>query len=176
MRLPTRLNIRNEATRRSDFKGTIAKELFTRFPQDTVKSINSDAQVELHCAFDHYKNPVCQGTAIINVTSTCMRCCEDYSYDVVAHFTLAPASSEEQADNLPMDYSPLLIDEFGEVNLTEGIEEELIMNIALTPKHEDDNCFDSEQPMTFGDQIEEETTSSNNPFEALKALKGKLGK
>lgn len=174
MRLPNRINIRNEANRRSTFKGIIVKDLFKRFPTDTVDSINTDAEVEFDCSFDYEKNTIATGKAKINITSTCMRCCSPFDYDIVAHFTLAPVSSEEQADKLDGSYSPLQIDEFGEVNLVEGIEEELIMHIPLTPKHDDESCFDSNEMLTFGDELKdiiEENKKANNPFAALEQLK-----
>ncbi|RIY33084.1 hypothetical protein CJP74_02865 [Psittacicella melopsittaci] len=176
VKIPAFINIRNEANRRSDFKGIIQKDNFKRFPLDTVKSINSDAEVELSCEFDYEKHPLARGKAKINVTSTCMRCMEDFSYDVIAEFILCAVSSEEQADSLPPEYSPLLINEFGEVNLIEGIEEELIMNIALTPKHPNESCNPFLDATEYADEDEEEHTPVNNPFAALNELKGKLGK
>ncbi|WP_222987487.1 YceD family protein [Psittacicella hinzii] len=171
------MNIRNEANRRSDFKGIIPKEAFNRFPQDTINSINSDAQVEFSSLFDYSKTPIIKGTATLNVTSTCMRCMEEFSYDVIANFIISPVSSEEQADNLPPEYSPLPINEFGEVNIYEGIEEELIMSIALTPKHENENCnpiLEEYSTLEDDEEVQDQIDLANNPFASLNALKGKL--
>ncbi|RIY32368.1 YceD family protein [Psittacicella gerlachiana] len=180
IKIPAFLNIRNEANKRSDFKGIISKENFKRFPLDTVKSINTDAEVELSCTFDFTNKAIAKGTAKINVTSTCMRCMEDFTYDVIAEFTLSPVANEEQADALPQEYSPLLINEYGEVNIVEGVEEELIMNIALTPKHPNESCnpfLDQEEDFLEDEEVnQEQVTLENNPFSALSQLKGKLKK
>ncbi len=76
----------------------------------------------------------------------------------------------DQADNLPEIYEPIEVNEFGEVNLLDMIEDGFIIELPLVPMHSEEHCEVSVSEQVFG-ELPEELAKKPNPFAVLANLK-----
>ena len=72
------------------------------------------------------------------------------------------------ADELPSYYDAIELDENGEVNLRELVEDELLLAIPLIPRHQLEDCS-APADSVWGELPEE--LEKPNPFDVLKQLK-----
>ncbi|WP_435338045.1 YceD family protein, partial [Acinetobacter sp. LH3_13] len=67
------------------------------------------------------------GHAAVTVSLECQRCWESFSYRYETEFVYSPVFNEDQVGNLPDAYEPALVDENGEIDLIQLVEDELIV-------------------------------------------------
>ena len=79
------------------------------------------------------------GIASTDVVLSCQRCLQPMTVPLCSEFTLAAARTEKELEQLPQDYDPLLLGN-NETVLTELIEDELLLNLPIIPKHADEHC------------------------------------
>lgn len=84
-----------------------------------------DAQ-GLHCIY---------GRICCRLVLTCQRCMRplDYNFDIAVK--LSPVRTDAAAERLPSGYEPLMITD-GLMPLSDIIEDELLLNMPIVPKHE----------------------------------------
>lgn len=107
-----------------------------------------------------------KGSATVSLI--CQRCTEAFEHKLLVDFVFSPVKDEEAAENLPSYYDAIELDENGEVNLRELVEEELLLSIPLIPRHELKDC-QSPSDSVWGKLPEEH--EKPNPFDVLKKLK-----
>lgn len=73
------------------------------------------------------------------LTLECQRCMEPLEYAIMTDFALGVVKTLEEAKQLPEQYDPVLVQE-GQLALRELIEDELILNLPIIPKHEPEAC------------------------------------
>ncbi len=71
--------------------------------------------------------------------------------------------------NIPSYYDVIELNEDGEVNLRDLVEEELLLTIPLIPRHEIEDCS-ADADSVWGGELPEELEKPN-PFDVLKQLK-----
>jgi len=125
-------------------------------------------QVSVKFDVDERGLTVMSGTASALVALTCQRCTEPFETELKVEFTFSPAKNEEAAENIPSYYDVIELNEDGEVNLRELVEEELILMIPLIPRHEIKDCS-ADADSVWGELPEE--LEKPNPFDVLKQLK-----
>ena len=77
----------------------------------------------------------------------------------------------EQANRLPEDFEPLMLEDEEKILLKNFIEDELLLNLPAFPKHQHD-CFTLEiKTNTNAQLVNEEKPSHENPFAILAKLK-----
>lgn len=126
------------------------------------------ALVNLHFGVDEQGMTYLKGHVDANLSLQCQRCLEPFKYEIISDFTLGIIKSMEEEKALPDLYEPAMVHE-GQLALRELIEDELILNLPIIPRHEPDQCHVT-LPLSNGDEIEEK---GENPFEVLKTLKQK---
>jgi uncharacterized protein len=72
-------------------------------------------------------------------------------------------------EELPETFEPVEVNDHGEVDLLQLIEDELILSLPIVALHAEENCSVGPDDMTFG--IIEPEQERKNPFEVLKELK-----
>jgi uncharacterized protein len=132
------------------------------------ESKSEHVQVSVKFDVDERGLTVLSGTASTLVALTCQRCNEPFEQMLEVDFTFSPAKNEEAAENVPSYYDVIELDENGEINLRELVEEELMLVIPLIPRHEPEDCS-AEADTVWGELPEE--LEKPNPFEALKQIK-----
>lgn len=136
-------------------------------PDDGVVS------VDLQFGVDEQKVNYLKGRLETKLTLQCQRCMEPYIYEIMSDFALGIVTTLEEADALPELYEPVLSKE-GSLALRELIEDELILNLPIIPRHDVEDC--SVKP-PYADAVTEvvegETRKGANPFQVLESLKQK---
>jgi len=111
---------------------------------------------------------VISGTGSALVKLTCQRCTETFEHKLSADFVFSPVKNDEAAAELPSYYDAIELDENGEVNLLELVEDEFLLSIPLIPRHEPKDCL-APADSVWGKLPEE--LEKPNPFDVLKQLK-----
>ncbi|MDO7083405.1 23S rRNA accumulation protein YceD [Pseudocolwellia sp. AS88] len=106
------------------------------------------------------------GSALVKLT--CQRCTEAFEHELKADFVFSPVKNQDAIAELPSYYDAIELDENGEVNLLELLEEEFLLSIPLIPRHEPKDCL-APADSVWGELPEE--LEKPNPFDVLKKLK-----
>lgn len=102
---------------------------------------NRDGQVYFQLQFgsDAEGMRVITGQIKAKLVLICQRCNQPMDYPVDLKLNLSPIVSDKQAAQLPNDYEPLVTN--GEpVSLISILEEEILLNLPMIPKHSREDC------------------------------------
>ena len=136
-------------------------------------SANLDAShdtvaVKVQFGVDEQKTTYLKGHIEAKLTLQCQRCMEPFVYGIMSDFALGIVNTLDEANALPEHYEPALAKE-GFLALRELIEDELILNLPIIPRHEPDECK-IKLPLTDSGWEQEK---GENPFHVLVSLKEK---
>ena len=98
----------------------------------------------------------------------CQRCMEPFVYEIISDFVLGIVTTLDEANALPEHYEPALAKE-GSLALRELIEDEVILNLPIIPRHELEDC---KVQLPLADSGWEKS-KGENPFHILETLKRK---
>ena len=119
-----------------------------------------------------------QGEVNAQVRVACQRCLQPLAIKVDAVMSLALVQGLDEAELLPEEYDPLLVDG-GRVRLLDLVEDEILLALPQVPKHADgEPCVDvgrlNEQGVApeADDAVPE--AEADNPFAVLAQLKERL--
>ncbi len=132
------------------------------------QSVGEQAKVNVKFSVDEQGLIAISGTGSASVTLTCQRCNEGFEQDLEVSYSFSPAKNPEKAAELPSYYDAIELDENGEVNLRELVEDELLLAIPLIPRHDLKDC-QAAADSVWGELPEE--LDKPNPFDVLKKLK-----
>ena len=165
------------------WSGTLPLSRFARIAREAVGSID-DQLINIDCklSMDAYHRIVwLDGHVETNVPMECQRCLGTVNIELVSDFHLALVDDESLIERLDEDADFIVLGESeattkGDyltntsptVDLLALIEDELLLLMPLSPKH--DVCEHKHQPVVQ-DTVEEK---QDNPFDILAGLKGKL--
>jgi uncharacterized protein len=168
VKIPITLDPNRAAQRRSDYEGVVMLEELSRLEQVVLDEAGEIA-VTVRCEFDEQGLVVVRGKVSCKLHVTCQRCNGKLGLDLEQDFAYTPVGLGAESDNLPESYDVVELDEHGEINLRQLVEDELILCIPIVPMHDEASCSFSDKPQSFGEIEAEE--SKPNPFEILKQLK-----
>ncbi len=106
----------------------------------------------------------------------CQRCLTRMDFDVDSEFKLALVSGSDEAERLPVELDPFLM-ESDRIDLQEMIEDELLLSIPTSPMHLPELCVVDLDEINQADEqfsnMEEESgaEAEENPFAILAQLK-----
>lgn len=126
------------------------------------------AHAELHFGVDEQRVTFVRGRVKASLVLHCQRCMQPYNCEIMSDFALGIAKTLDEANALPAQYEPALTLE-GQLALRELIEDELILNLPIIPRHEPELC---QVKLPLPDSGWKEG-KSNNPFQVLASLKQK---
>ena len=163
------------------WSGTLPLSRFARIVLEAVGSID-DQLVNIDCklSMDAYHRIVwLDGHIETRVPMECQRCLGSVEIDLVSDFHLALVDDESLIERLDEDADFIVlgeseattkgsIDAPASADLLALIEDELLLLMPLSPKH--DVCEHKHQPVVQ-DTVEEK---QDNPFDILAGLKGKI--
>lgn len=170
VKMPIEINPLKCSQQRSDFNGFYPLENFSRLSEITL-SKSGEVIVDLKCTHDEQGLPVLLINAKTDVEVTCQRCNGSLPCSVNITATYTPKTSTLDEDLVPSDYEVAELNEYGNVNLQMLVEDELMLDIPLVPKHSVDECSVTEKDMSWGELSEEAKAEPANPFDVLKSLK-----
>ena len=93
---------------------------------------------------------------------------EPLVYEIMSDFSLGIVTTLDEANSLPERYEPAMATE-GNLALRDLIEDEIILNLPIIPRHEPDAC---EVKFPLADSGWEQG-KGENPFRVLESLKDK---
>lgn len=170
VKLPNKVDPARCAQNRLHYEGVYAASLMPRLAEST-QGIHGDIDVSLNFGTDAQGLRVMQGKACIQVSLQCQRCNELFDTAVESEFTYTPLRANAEVPELPEDYDTVDVDEAGEIDLVELVEDELILSLPQIPTHENEECSQGKYDLSYGTLPEAEERP--NPFAALEALKRK---
>lgn len=107
-----------------------------------------------------------QGSVDATLELTCQRCLETMQHEVSGKFKFGLITSEDEADELPADVEPYLV-EGEEQSLIDVLEDELLLSIPIAATHQEE-CSEYLRQLNEEKRVEKE---KSNPFAVLKDLK-----
>lgn len=172
VKLPLTLDPIRAAKKRSDYIGIIESKNAKRL-RASSKSVESDIEAQFSFYVDEQGLNVVSGKANVEIMLECQRCGKGFPYHLEVEFLYSPLFNPERANELPEIYELLELNEYGEVDLLQIIEDEFILTLPQYPMHDPEDCSVTEDDMSFGEIPEEEVEEKPNPFAVLESLKKK---
>lgn len=124
---------------------------------------------------DDKRRSIVHGNVKAVLTLVCQRCLEPMEYPVDTEFNLALVRGFQEAERLPEEFDPLLLEDEQPVAVRELIEDELLLAIPDVPRHGDDRACEIKERPEVVEAVEttpiERQVSSDNPFAVLASLK-----
>lgn len=148
--------------------GTVNLQDMQRLSVNLVPVEGAHVKASLQFGVDEQKITYLKGHLEAIVGLQCQRCMEPYSYEIMSDFALGIVSTLDEANALPEQYEPALAKD-GSLALRELIEDEMILNLPIIPRHEPEVCKVS---LPYADEVVEES-KGKNPFHVLESLKQK---
>ena len=170
VKLPVKVDPVRNALKLLDYVGIVEKSQMPRLEAST-EGLRSDVDVTLQFGKDVQKLTVMKGTAHAKVDLVCQRCGEAFEHLCEASFIYTPLFERTNEEELPEAYEPIELDENGEIDLYELLEDELILSLPFAPMHAEHECKRGGMQMTWGDI--EPADERPNPFAVLEELKRK---
>lgn len=141
---------------------------------------NSLARYRVAGLVDEHRRYLLSGEVSCEVSLTCQRCMQEVIYCLESDFLLALLSTEHQEKDLPAQFDPLVLANHDELKLISVIEDELLLELPISPMHDPDSeCArkhlssgGSPQPGAEDDRRISATAAS--PFAGLAGLRDKL--
>ncbi|WP_100657189.1 23S rRNA accumulation protein YceD [Alteromonas flava] len=168
VKLPHNIDPTKSAMKRSDYVGVIATKDMVRL-LDAVNRCDEYADVQVKFEKDAQGLVIFHGSISVEVTLSCQRCNGELAHSLDLSFCYSPVQGLEQADEIPEAYEPIEVNDYGEVDLFQLLEDELILGLPLVPLHAEEQCAVKADDLTFGQIVEE--PARENPFAVLKELK-----
>ena len=170
VKLPKQVDPVKSATKRSDYRGVVLTSEMPRL-LGSVADIAKEVDVEIEFSKDEQGLTYFRGHMACLTSLRCERCNEVFDHPMDVNFSFSPVQSaeEESKDELPDVYEPVEVDDHGEINLFQTLEDELILSLPIVALHAEKDCKQKRDKMSFGkiEPIDERP----NPFAVLKELK-----
>ena len=130
-------------------------------------------KVEIEFGVDSQGIRFAKGHIDAEVEVVCQRCMDAVGLEVSTDFQLGIVTSDKQAENLPSDYEPLLV-EVTPMPLPDIIEDELILAIPIIARHADGDCSAEVKDVLKKSPVNNEAVEEKkSPFAVLEKLKVK---
>lgn len=152
------------------FEGSIALRDFPRLVP-LLTSDEGEAAFTLEFDRDGEGRLRIRGQVRARLTLCCQRCLQDMSLAVDAQFLLSPVHGPQEAEMLPEEYDPLLLEQ-RLVRPADLVEDELILAVPAAPRHPEAQCGIDLADFRVGqDQAMGDEPARKNPFAVLADLK-----
>lgn len=164
--LPKTIDPLKYADQNKILEGSLSIKLMPRLAELLVDTNGRvDATLEFDRDSQNYR--VLNGKIKATVTLLCQRCLHPVAKLIESEFALGMVFTDEQAQNLPGAYEPLLVD-LENLEISDVIEEELILSLPMFAYH--DECRNEHAPEAESDDFDK-GEEKENPFDVLSALK-----
>jgi uncharacterized protein len=169
VKIPRTIDPVKAAQKRLDYNGIVQMSLFKRL-EESVEGVKCDANVSLSFGVDEQQLVVISGKASIDVDLQCQRCNEVFTHHCDVEFAYTPYFGKK-SEEAPEIYDLVDLNEYGEVDLVQLVEDEFIINLPQVAMHDQADCRVDSDNMVFGELPDELSEDKTNPFDVLKSLK-----
>ena len=170
VKIPRSVDPAKAAQKRLDYSGVIQVSLLKRLAE-SVAGVKRDAEVTLSFGLDEQRLVVISGKANVEVDLECQRCNEVFAHECEVQFTYTPYYSEKSEEDAPEEYDLVDLNEYGEVDLIQLVEDEFILGLPQVAMHDQADCSVDSSNLVFGELPDEVEEEKPNPFDVLKNLK-----
>jgi uncharacterized protein len=136
--------------------------------RSALHSTVGEAHVLLEFSLGAHGLVIVRGRVVCDLPLVCQRCSQRLVRHVEAAICVGLVQSDEEADQLPDEFEPHLL-EGGKLAPATLVEDELILALPVVPRHDDD-CGALEQVVAEPPTQDEQRP---NPFAVLAALRKK---
>ena len=128
VKIPRTVDPSKAAQKRLDYDGIIQVSLLKRLAE-SVDSVKRDADVQLSFGLDEQRLVVISGKANVEVDLECQRCNENFTHVCEVQFVYTPNKGEKTEEEAPEEYDLVDLNEYGEIDLIQLVEDEFILNL-----------------------------------------------
>lgn len=165
--LPQHINMLRLSEHAADFHGSLLIKEMQRLAT-SLYSDGGEVEVNLSLGADEDGTRFCRVKLKTEVVLQCQRCMEPFIYGIMSDFLHGVVSSEREAETLPEQYEPVIVQD-GMLIVQDIIEDELILKMPIVPMHPDVECKVS-LPVTDSTWSDDEK-GRESPFHVLRLLK-----
>lgn len=169
VKLPKKLDPVKCAQKRSTYDGVYFAQEMLRFNSAVSAICEDDIPIKIEFLIDAQGLTYFKGEMQTQVQLVCQRCNQVFNHSVYTDFCFTPVQGQETNDSIPDVYETVQVDDHGEIDLFELLEDELILSLPIVPLHEQENCAVQAKDLQFGEIGAEPIRE--NPFAVLKELK-----
>lgn len=147
--------------------GSLPVKNMTRLTSSLL-SDEGEVQVNIDFGIDEQGLRYARGHLSTHLALQCQRCMESFNYEIIDDFLLGIVQTEEEAEELPERYDPLIATE-PDLLIQDVVEDELIVSLPIVPMHSENDC-----KVHLPLQAESETASGiekENPFKVIELLR-----
>jgi len=173
MPLPLTVNPVKLAEQGTELVGSIPLSKLPRVSELLVSS-EGDVNAELVFGRDEQRLRILSGKLSCDVSMACQRCLEPVTKSIHSEFVLGLVLTDEQAVNLPKIYEPLMVELDDNMELSDILDEELLLSVPMFAYHEPKDCKVDASIVDFYDQdveVEAVEDTKPNPFGVLSNIK-----
>jgi len=139
---------------------------------DALAGDSGVVAVDLQFGVDEQGVRFISGSLAADVKVLCQRCLQPMDLHVGSDVSIALVRDDEQTHSLPKRYEPVIVSDDEETELTDIIEDDLLLSLPLVNYHPEDECTGLSRYETEADEespapLEEIV----NPFSILEQLK-----
>ena len=164
-KLPETVDFLKQVERNACFEGVWPVSRFERLAEAIC---NTRGDVSVRLKFGISAGTQClDGHVEAELVLRCERCLEAMTRTIASDFRFGLVSSEDEAELLPGEFEPLLVNST-EVSLADLVEDELLLSLPIVARHEE-ACSELLQKHTKDEDVQQDTYK---PFAALKDLMG----
>ena len=171
-RVPDYLDPWRAAERGRCLEGTVALVQLPRL-RDLLVDSEGTVRFELEFFRDHKGRPSVRGRVAAVLHLRCQRCLGPVSFKVDAPLLLGLVQGFDEAERLPEEYDPLMVEE-DRVRPAELVEDELILALPQVPMHAPEEPCMKGRIASDAREEEPEDERADNPFKVLAQLKNQL--
>ncbi len=151
----------------SSYSLTLPRALFSRLEQSCA-GIKDDPRLEVHFYQDLQGLNTIEGSISVTLSLVCERCLQPFDLKVQSSFKSTCDLEKARSLRLEDKLDIVDLDENGQFALYDYLEDCLLLELPLVPRHEDEaQCGVKGQSWSFGHDSQE----PQNPFAQLKQLK-----
>ncbi len=168
--IPTKVDPFRFADNGTRLQGTLPINEMTRL-KSGLASDEGGVDINLLFGVDEEGIRFLRGHLKTDLIVQCQRCMETFKYGIIDDFMLGIVETEEQADELPERFDPVVVKD-EELSILEVVEDELIVSLPIVPMHKSEDC---KVKMPFKADSDDEA-ESDNPFKVIELLRTKKDK
>lgn len=140
----------------------------------SLSSNDGEVVITMDFGIDEQKIAYIRGHYATQLQLQCQRCMESFDQQLEDDFLLGILRSDEEADELPDSYNPVIVSEDNSLTIQDIIEDELIVSLPIVPMHQMNDC-NVKLPLSASTQNAEES-EKQNPFKVIEFLRHKQSK
>lgn len=148
---------------------------FSRFVE-ALSSREGTVRAEMQFICDEDKHIAVTGHFRVLCELQCQRCMKGFEHPLDAAFNLTFVVDEAAAELLAEELDPVILDEHGQIHTVDMLEDELILQLPVSPRHDDiRTCIDlgyagalTEGGGLLISEDSDEKPERTNPFAILK--------